>query len=220
MGIALALGLALAPTAPIVAALGLGVLTWSFLEYVIHRWLGHDARLRPNLFEEEHTRHHAEGNYFASGWKKAAAAAIAMAIVTPIAALVAGLTLGLAYAFGFVAFYLGYELLHRRAHTHAGFGAYGRFVRRHHFWHHFGDSRTNHGVTSPIWDFVFRTYRTPGVITIPPRLAMTWLVDPATGDVHARFADHYRLRGRKASEPASAAEPARALEPAAVGSEA
>ena len=38
--------------------------------YVIHRWLGHDPRFRPNLLAAEHVRHHGEGNYFApsSNW--------------------------------------------------------------------------------------------------------------------------------------------------------
>ena len=46
------------------AAVG-GVVSWSLLEYVIHRWLGHDGRFRGNPFGVEHVRHHAEGNYFA-----------------------------------------------------------------------------------------------------------------------------------------------------------
>ena len=48
----------------------LGALTWSFLEYCIHRWLGHDRRFRKNVFAREHIRHHIEGNYFAPTWKK------------------------------------------------------------------------------------------------------------------------------------------------------
>ena len=36
-----------------VAAL-LGVLSWTFLEYVIHRWMGHDRRFRRTPFGVEH----------------------------------------------------------------------------------------------------------------------------------------------------------------------
>ena len=53
-----------------VLAFFLGGLAWSLLEYAIHRWLGHDARLRPNVFESEHTQHHAAGDYFAPTGKK------------------------------------------------------------------------------------------------------------------------------------------------------
>lgn len=183
--------------APVLAFV-LGVLTWSLLEYCIHRWLGHDARLRPNFFEVEHTQHHAHGDYFAPTWKKASAAVLALGAAALPAVWLAGVGPGIAYAAGLAGFYAFYEVLHRRAHTHAGFGAYGRWVRRHHFWHHFGDPRVNHGVTSPLWDVVFGTLRRPERITVPVKLAMPWLVDPQTGDVRPEFADHYRLRGRRA----------------------
>jgi hypothetical protein len=51
-------------------------------------------------------------------------------------------------------------------------------------------------VTSPVWDVVFRTYQKVTTITVPPKLAMAWLVDPATGDVRAEHAAVYRL-GKK-----------------------
>ena len=62
--------------------------------------------------------------------------------------------------------------------------------------HHFVDARFNHGVTSPLWDVVFGTYRAPGVIPVPVKLKMQWLTDPQTGEVHAPFSAWYTLRGR------------------------
>jgi sterol desaturase/sphingolipid hydroxylase (fatty acid hydroxylase superfamily) len=175
-------------------ALFLGALTWTLLEYCIHRWLGHDARFRPNVFAKEHIRHHSQGDYFAPTLKKGGAAVVALVLVTPPAILVAGTTLGAAYAIGLVGFYVVYEILHRREHTSRGIGPYGRWARRHHFWHHFGDSSKNHGVTSPIWDLVFGTYQAPGVIVVPERLKMQWLTDPTTGDVHDDLRAWYELR--------------------------
>jgi sterol desaturase/sphingolipid hydroxylase (fatty acid hydroxylase superfamily) len=98
------------------------------------------------------------------------------------------------FAVGFVGMYVAYEVVHRRLHTHRGVGAVGRYLRRHHFHHHFGNPRLNHGVTSPIWDVVFGTFQAPGVITVPEKLAMDWLVDPQTGDVHEDLATLWRLR--------------------------
>ena len=181
--------------AVLVALLG-GAMAWTFLEYCIHRWLGHDARTRPNLFESEHTQHHAQGDYFAPAWKKGLAALVALVVVAIPAWMLAGPDRGVAFALGLASCYVFYEVLHRRAHTHAGFGAYGRWVRRHHFWHHFGDPRVNHGVTSPLWDWVFGTWRRPEVIAVPRKLAMPWLVDPATGELRPEFAEGWRLRGR------------------------
>jgi sterol desaturase/sphingolipid hydroxylase (fatty acid hydroxylase superfamily) len=176
-------------------AVVLGILTWSFLEYLIHRWLGHDGRFQPNPFASEHTRHHGEGNYFAPSWKKGATAMGATVVMLWPAIASAGLVGGLAYVAGFVGMYLSYEICHRREHTHPGVGAWGRWLRRHHFHHHFGDPKSNHGVTSPIWDFVFGTYQAPGMVRVPRRLAMPWLVDPETGAVRDEHARHYEVVG-------------------------
>jgi sterol desaturase/sphingolipid hydroxylase (fatty acid hydroxylase superfamily) len=177
----------------VVAALA-GVLTWTLLEYLIHRWMGHDRRFRRSLFGVEHVRHHIEGNYFAPTWKKIIVAAIVTALVSGPAILIAGSAAGIAYVAGLMVFYAGYEWQHRRNHTHAAINWYGRWTRRHHFHHHFVDGRKNHGVTTPIWDHVFGTYEQPTVIRVPAKLSMAWLVDPTTGDVRAEHAATYQLR--------------------------
>ena len=180
-----------------------GVLLWSFLEYCIHRWLGHDRRFRPNLFAKEHVRHHIEGDYFAPWWKKAAAALIATVLLGVPSVLALGFAVGGAFVVGFVAFYLTYEVLHRLEHAHAGLGAYGRWARRHHFSHHFCDARFNHGVTSPLWDIVFRTYRPVAHIAVPERLVMKWLVDPVTDDVRTELADFWSIKRPRARAAAA-----------------
>lgn len=178
----------------IIIAVAGGVLTWTLLEYMIHRWMGHDRRFRRTPFGVEHIRHHVEGNYFAPTWKKLIAAAIIAGVLTPPAIAIAGVANGIGYVAGLITFYGAYELLHRREHTHAGIGAYGRFVRRHHFHHHFVDGRANHGVTTPLWDLVFGTYQRPTVIKVPRKLCMEWLLDPSTGDVRSEHAGTYQLR--------------------------
>jgi sterol desaturase/sphingolipid hydroxylase (fatty acid hydroxylase superfamily) len=178
--------------APLLAAAA-GALTWTFLEYLIHRWFGHDRRFRRTPFGIEHVRHHAEGDYFAPTWKKAAIAGGVTALLAGPALWIAG-TSGLAYLGGLVTFYGFYEVLHRRLHTHVGIGPHGRWARSHHFRHHFDDPHGNFGVTTPIWDLVFGTYRrAPDVIEVPRRLCMRWLLDPATGAVRADQAGRFAL---------------------------
>jgi len=178
----------------VIAAALCGVLTWTLLEYLIHRWMGHDRRFRRTPFGVEHVRHHIEGDYFAPTWKKLIAAALFIGVLIAPAIAIAGTARGAAYVLGLVGFYGVYEWLHRREHTHAGIGPYGRWARRHHFHHHFADGRVNHGVTSPLWDLVFRTYVTPGVIRVPAKLCMAWLLDPATGEIRREHAATYQLR--------------------------
>lgn len=175
------------------AAAVAGAAAWTFLEYGIHRFLGHDRRTFPNPFASEHTRHHSQGDYFAPTWKKALVALVAFAVVGALAAAVAGLSEGPVFAAAFVAMYVTYEVIHRRAHTHRGAGAYGRFLRRHHFHHHFVNPGANHGVTTPFWDVVFRTRESPGRVRVPEKLQMRWLVDPATGEVRVEHLPFYEL---------------------------
>lgn len=177
-------------------AFALGVATWSILEYALHRFLGHDRRTMPNFFSVEHTRHHIEGDYFAPTWKKGLAAVAITGLDFVLLRLFVAEALAVACTTGFVGMYVTYEVLHRRAHTHAGIGAYGRFLRRHHFHHHFANPRSNHGVTSPVWDLVFGTYEPVTEVRVPANLAMRWLVDPSTGKVWERFAAQYRVVGR------------------------
>ena len=176
----------------IVVAAAAGALTWTLLEYLIHRWMGHDRRFRRTPVGVEHVRHHAEGNYFAPTWKKLLAAAVFAGVLSGPAILVGG-GAGVAYVAGVIGCYGVNEVLHRREHTHAGIGAYGRWARRHHFHHHFVDVRSNHGVTTPLWDLAFGTYQRPTQIVVPAKLCMVWLRDPATGDVRAEHARTYQL---------------------------
>ncbi len=171
-----------------------GVMAWSLLEYVLHRFLGHDKRTAPNFFAAEHTRHHSQGDYFAPTWKKALVATGMTGASSGLVAIAAGLDVGGAFGLGFGGFYSLYEILHRRLHTHRGLGAIGRFWRRHHFHHHFHNPKSNHGVTSPLWDIVFGTLEAPTVVMVPQRLAMPWLFDPATGELAADVEAHFRLR--------------------------
>ena len=171
-----------------------GAASWTLAEYCIHRWMGHDRRFRKNMFALEHTAHHSKGDYFAPAWKKGAAAVVVTAVLIGPAILLAGPMAGSLYVVGLVAMYLAYELLHRLEHVHQGIGAYGRWARSHHFYHHFHDPSMNHGVTSPVWDMVFGTYVKPDVIRVPEKLKMSWLCDPETGEVHPHLRSRYALR--------------------------
>ena len=176
-------------------AAGLGGMgAWSLTEYVVHRWLGHVFLRSRNPFGIEHRRHHATTSYFSVWWKKGIAAGGMLIAVAPIAAAFLGAGYGLAFGAGLVGTYVSYEIVHRRAHTHPPRGWYGRWVRRHHFAHHFHAPAKNHGVTSPLWDVVFGTLERTDVIRVPARHAMPWLVDEQTGAVRAAFAADYVLQ--------------------------
>ncbi len=169
-----------------------GVFAWTFAEYALHNWYGHVAKGR-NEFSREHLKHHANNSYFAPTPKKVLVATMALAIVLPVAVLAAGVILGASFCVGFFLMYAAYEVVHRRCHTHAPRGPYSRWARKHHFHHHFASPKTNHGVTSPIWDLVFRTYEAPGQVRVPVKQPIAWLTDPDTGEVKRRYARDYTI---------------------------
>jgi sterol desaturase/sphingolipid hydroxylase (fatty acid hydroxylase superfamily) len=185
-------------TAPItLLALALtGVVLWSFGEYVLHRFLMHERRGR-GIASREHLRHHAERDSILESWYLAWSGVV---IVDVLLALLASLVVGpagVAVGVGWVAAYGFYDWIHYRAHRRPIRHRYERWLRRHHFHHHFGHPLTNHGVTSPLWDLVFRTYERPdGPVRVPRRLAMVWLLD-AAGDVRPEHRTDYEVVGHR-----------------------
>lgn len=150
-----------APTAATAALVAAGALAWTFVEYWLHRLFFHlrpggDARRVTSYIVHRH--HHAapadRARLVATPAQSASLALLLFAVYSALAGpsarwpLITGTLLG----------YLGYELVHYSAHHRRPRTALGRALRRHHLRHHFADAGTNFGISSPLWDLVFRTY--------------------------------------------------------------
>ncbi|MEZ5179658.1 MAG: sterol desaturase family protein [Acidimicrobiales bacterium] len=185
----------------LVAALAVaGGFAWTLGEYVLHRFVMHELRGR-GLPSREHLLHHAdpEGNPGRPvlSWIGIVVVGAVLFVAPGLAvagALGAPRAAGLALWAGWLAGYGTYERIHTRCHTHPPRGAYGRWVRRHHFHHHYGHALANHGVTSPLWDLVFGTREVAERVRVPRRHAMRWLVD-AAGSVRPEHRATYELVG-------------------------
>lgn len=182
---------------PVVAAVA-GGLAWTAAEYGLHRFAMHELRGR-GLASREHLSHHADVTYFSPASKKLLSAAATTAVVFPLCSAVAGRRWAAAFTGGMVGTYFGYEVAHRRIHTHPPRSAYGRWARRSHLHHHFGAPMRNHGVTTNVWDRLFGSYDEPGVVTVPRRMAPAWMVDHE-GRLHPEFATDYVVRGGAVSD--------------------
>lgn len=171
----------------------LGAVTWTLLEYLLHRYAFHGAVPKwPGA--SEHRRHHARVDYFAPWWQKAIAAVAVTALLWSLLSQVAGMRPGFFFTLGFVLMYLLYEVLHRRAHTHPPRGSYGRWLRKNHFAHHFINPRMAQGVTTPVWDVVFGTRLTFDRVPVPRRKAMPWMLDEK-GELAAAYTRDYEIVG-------------------------
>jgi sterol desaturase/sphingolipid hydroxylase (fatty acid hydroxylase superfamily) len=181
-----------------VAAALVGAASWTAAEYGLHRFAMHEMRGR-GLPSVEHLRHHADVTYFSPTSKKIASATATTAVTFPVVLVVAGRRWATAFTVGLITMYFGYEVAHRRTHTHPPRNRYGRWARRNHMHHHFGAPMRNFGVTTPVWDRLWGTYDQPGAVTIPRRMAPAWLLDE-TGEIRAEFADDYIAKGVRGSD--------------------
>jgi 4-hydroxysphinganine ceramide fatty acyl 2-hydroxylase len=59
---------------------------------------------------------------------------------------------------GFLLGYLIYSMIHDSTHHFPMNFFIGKQLKRHHMRHHYFDNNKNFGVSSPIWDYVFKTY--------------------------------------------------------------
>lgn len=172
-----------------------GLVLWTLLEYVLHRFGGHTKRLGKKVMRE-HLAHHATPDYFSPWQKKLLLAVPTLSALALAGALVLGLAGGIALAVGTAAGWLFYEELHRATHVRGPRNRYGEWARRHHLHHHFQSAKTNHGVTSPLWDWVFGTLERAERVAVPRRHvhAFAWLVEGTDGgEVSPRYASRYRL---------------------------
>jgi fatty acid desaturase len=138
----------------------LGLFTWSLTEYVLHRYLFHlrpAGPFRARLQFVIHGLHHADP------------ADPTRLVIPPVPSSLAGLVfyavfraaLGPTWVEPFFAFfavgYLLYDYIHWASHRVVFRNRVGKFLKRHHALHHFETPDARWGVSSPLWDHIFRT---------------------------------------------------------------
>jgi 4-hydroxysphinganine ceramide fatty acyl 2-hydroxylase len=128
----------------------LGLLAWTMIEYLLHRLAFHGFA--------PHSEHHAVPTdpvfIVAPLWLSLSSTAVLLAVFS----LAAGsLAAGASIVAGVIAGYLAYEAIHLRIHSPAAGGVLLRALRKHHYYHHFASDKVCFGVTSPLWDWIFRS---------------------------------------------------------------
>lgn len=178
----------------VIGSIVAGAICWSLTEYLMHRFLGHVYGANTD-FGKLHRKHHAEKDHFDAPINKVKTALKVGAVMGTLTCAAVGIVMGLCFTVGFVAMYAAYEFVHHSLHVKAPTTFYGRWARQHHFYHHFEKPSFNHGVTSPLWDIVFGTYKKPDTVRVPRKFAMRWLIDD-DAEIWANLRGDYSLRGR------------------------
>jgi sterol desaturase/sphingolipid hydroxylase (fatty acid hydroxylase superfamily) len=137
-----------------------GVLAWSLTEYLLHRYVFHwvnDTSWGKRIHFVLHGVHHDFPND-KDRLVMPPGASIPMAIVFyALVYLLLGQRLGEPLYAGLALGYMGYDGTHYAVHHFKQGSRIGKFLRKHHMLHHHADHDGGFGVSSPLWDLVFRT---------------------------------------------------------------
>jgi sterol desaturase/sphingolipid hydroxylase (fatty acid hydroxylase superfamily) len=139
----------------------LGVLIWTLLEYIIHRYVFHyepKTALGKQLHYIIHGVHHDYPN-------DARRLVMPPSISIPLAILFFAffaITLGRfapAVSAGFGFGYVCYDSIHYAIHHFEMKRGVLLWLKQYHLRHHYKDDHVGYGISSPLWDYVFGTTR-------------------------------------------------------------
>lgn len=194
----------MAITAVCIIVFFFGAAMWTLWEYLLHRFAMHELNGK-GIMSREHLEHHVKASWafdYTHILSWLGIGVVGSAVWLPLTAWITTMLwpsgpswlVGAAMAVGWACGYGFYEYQHAVSHLRAPTTPYQHWLRKHHFHHHFGHPRTNHGVTTAVWDKLFGTLEQPEKVNVPRRLAMVWLLDD-DGNVHSEFANDYQLIG-------------------------
>ena len=143
--------------------IGFGVLSWELIEYSLHRFVFHySARsmFGKRLLYAAHISHH---DYPRASNHLVASLLLSLPIATVyflLAWVVTGSLHAASYLFaGLSAGYFCYEWLHFQAHHRRPRLRLFKYLRKYHLLHHHDTPGLRFGVTSPVFDILFGTFR-------------------------------------------------------------
>ncbi len=138
----------------------LGVLLWSLVEYAMHRFAFHahaDGETARIALLLAHGHHHV----WPDDKRRIAATPVQLGslllLFFGLLVLPLGTRAGLGIYAGFVIGYAAYEWLHYLAHHGRSTIGWLAWLRAHHMHHHHRDPGMRWGISTPLWDYVFRT---------------------------------------------------------------
>jgi len=136
-----------------------GVLIWTLIEYVLHRFVFHLVQVKEpwkTIASGLHMAHHRDTEV-----KELVIAppVVSLLFSIPIFLILLAFTWNVSTALmlhvGVLVGYIGYEWCHYGAHQYTPKTSLARYLKRYHLQHHFKHPNGSFGVTTPMWDYVF-----------------------------------------------------------------
>ncbi|MBX3044237.1 MAG: sterol desaturase family protein [Candidatus Kapabacteria bacterium] len=137
-----------------------GAIGWSLTEYLLHRFVFHyhpKSEFGKRLHWTFHGVHH---DYPQDRYRLVMPPSISIPlafIFWYLFSFIIGNTFTPAFFSGFVAGYLTYDSLHYAVHHFAFRNRLLLSIKKHHMKHHYLEPDSGFGVSTPIWDYIFRT---------------------------------------------------------------
>jgi len=135
-----------------VLAVVTGLCVWTFVEYLLHRYVLHHVK----WVKDQHDVHHHDQKALV-GTPTWFSILVFLAFVTMPAILISNLEIAAGFTAGMMLGYLWYVTAHYGIHHWQIKSAYLSHLKRRHALHHHFDDLGNFGVTNGLWDHVFRT---------------------------------------------------------------
>lgn len=136
-----------------------GLLSWTLLEYILHRFVFHftgSGKVLETVHFFIHGIHH-------DAPKDATRLVMPLPVSVPLAFFFYFLFRNLFFPYhdpvfaGLVLGYLAYDFLHYAFHHLPLKGRVLTFLKQYHLQHHYNDQTKGFGVSNPLWDYIFRT---------------------------------------------------------------
>ena len=146
--------------APIMIGLfATGLFFFTFVEYIMHRYLYHIPATSEKKKKISYTMHGVHHDYPKDKSRLAMPPVLSLIIVT-VLFIIYRAVLG-DYVFGFLAgFLIGYAAylaVHYSVHAFKVPNNFLKVLWQHHSIHHYRESDRAFGVSSPLWDYIFKT---------------------------------------------------------------
>ena len=148
---------------PFVGLVAGGVLFWSLAEYVLHKYVFHfqrDTSIGRRFHFLVHGVHHDYPND-RDRLVMPLGASIPMGALFFLLFIATMGKFAMPFFVGFGIGYLTYDGTHFALHHFKMTGPVGKYLKKHHMLHHHMDHSGGFGVSSPLWDLVFRTMPQP-----------------------------------------------------------
>ncbi|MBC7540875.1 MAG: sterol desaturase family protein [Bacteriovorax sp.] len=143
-----------------------GILLWTLTEYFLHRYVFH------------WNSKSAAGKYFVflfHGLHHDDPQDPTRLVMPPVPAIIIVSILWMLFSSVFPAHYIDvimayfligylcYDYIHYATHHFAMTSPVGAFLRKYHLQHHYAGEKSRYGVSSPLWDYIFKTTKGPKV---------------------------------------------------------